>query len=245
MRERPLSDVPRWVVVFFAMGLIIQVAWHGFRPGPRVDAQALPVPASLQALQIASFGDPWVTAKLLVIWLQAFDNQPGISIAFRELDYDRVQGWLTRSLQLDPRAHYPLLAASRLYGGVSYPSKQRQMLEFVYQQFLLDPDRRWRWLAHAAITAKHQLGDIDLALKYAQAITEHASAEHVPGWAKHMSVAVLEDMGELDAAILLIGRLLNSGFITDAHEIRFLGRKLEELNSQALNNRNNDEISTQ
>ena len=124
-----------------------------------------------------------------------------------------------------------MLAASRLYGAVPYDGKQRQMLEFVYEQFLLDPDRRWQWLAHAAIIAKHQLGDIDLALKYAQAITVHATGEAVPGWAKHMTVVVLEDMGELDAAVLLIGRLLKDGLITDPHEVRFLPRKLEELNT--------------
>ena len=180
-----------------------------------------------------SVGDPWILAKMLVIWLQAFDNQPGISIPFRDLDYDRVQGWLTRSLQLDPRGQYPLLAASRLYGSVSFEDKKRQMLDFVHEQFLLDPDRRWQWLAHAAIIAKHQLGDIDLALEYAQDITKHATGETVPGWAKHMSVIVLEDMGELEAAKRLINSLLESGLITDEHEIWFLTRKLAELNEQA------------
>ena len=235
MRERPVSDVPRWVLVLLVVGLLVQGVWHWHRPGPAINAQALPSPPSIEALRIASVGDPWVTAKMLVIWLQAFDNQPGISIPFRDLDYDQVQGWLTRSLELDPKGQYPLLAASRLYGAVPFEDKKRQMLDFVHQQFLLDPNRRWQWLAHAAIMAKHQLGDIDLALEYAEDITRYATADTVPGWGKHMSVVVLEDMGELEAALRLTDKLLKSGLITGPHEIRFLGRKLEELNAQRAN----------
>ena len=52
-----------------------------------------------------------------------------------------------------------------------------------------------------------------------------------------MSVIVLQDMGERDAAILLTGRLLDSGLITDENEIRFLARKLEELNTQVSDTR--------
>jgi hypothetical protein len=168
-----------------------------------------------------------------MLWLQAFDNQPGISIPFRELDYARVEAWLARILDLDPRGQYPLLAASRLYGEVPVPEKQRPMLDFVHDRFLEDPDRRWPWLAHAAIVAKHRLGDLPLALRYARAVTDHATGPGVPAWARDMTILVLEDMGELEAARLLIGGLLDSGRVTDPHEARFLDRKLRELEGEA------------
>ena len=44
-----------------------------------------------------------------------------------------------------------------------------------------------------------------------------------------MTVVVLEDMGELEAARLLVGGLLHGGALRDPHEIRFLERKLAEL----------------
>lgn len=228
-RERSLTCVPLPVKVLLIVALLTQIGWHALRPAPSSKARDLPAVASLESLRIASFGDPWVSAKLLVIWLQAVDNQPGISIRFRDLDYDRVEGWLTRSLELDPRSQYPLLAASHLYGAVSDAPKQRKMFDFVYRQFLIDPNRRWRWLATSAITAKHRLKDVHLALKYARAITEHATGDSVPNWAKHMSVAILHDMGEIEAAALLIYRLLESGVVTDPHEAWFLRQKLEEM----------------
>ncbi len=196
-------------------------------------ARALPPPPSTEALRLASFGDPIVFAKTLMLWLQAHDNQPGVSIPFRALDYARVQSWLERILSLDPKGQYPLLAASRVYGAVSDEKRKRMMLEFVYRHFFEDPDRRWRWLAHAAIVAKHQLDDQNLALKYARAITDKARGEEVPAWARDMSVIVLEDMGEIDDAKFLIGGLIHSGRITDPHELRFLEQKLKELEEKS------------
>jgi hypothetical protein len=227
--ERRIAAVPRAVIGLLAVALLAQVGWHGLRSDLKGVAKALPSPPSSSALRLASVGDPIVFAKTLMLWLQAHDNQPGISIPFRALDYARVQSWLDRILALDPRGQYPLLAASRVYGAVSDEVRKRSMLEFVYLRFLEDPNRRWRWLAHAAVVAKHQLKDQELALKYARAITDHARGDEVPAWARDMSVVVLEDMGELDDAKFLIGGLIHSGRVTDPHEIRFLERKLEEL----------------
>jgi hypothetical protein len=238
VRERRLSAVPGPVRLALIGGLLAQLSWHGLRPAPTAVASALPAPPSLAALRLASLGDAPVAARLLSLWLQAFDYQPGISIPFRNLDYGRVTAWLGRLLELDPRTQYPLLAASRQYAEVQDQARQRQMLEFVYQQFMIDPEHRWPWLAHAAIVAKHRLKDLPLALRYARAVTEKAVGPGVPAWARDMTIVVLEDMGELESARLLVGGLLASGQIKDPHEVRFLNRKLEELARKA------DEIPT-
>jgi len=231
--ERRIRAVPRPVIGLLAVALLAQVVWHGMRADLKAVAQALPKPPSAAALRLAAFGDPLVFAKTLMLWLQSHDNQPGVSIPFRTLDYARVQAWLDRILELDSKGQYPLLAASRVYATVSEEKRKRMMLEFVYQKFLQDPDRRWRWLAHAAIVAKHQLNDPKLALKYARAITDKARGPEVPAWARDMSVIVLEDMGELEDAKFLLGGLIHSGRVTDPHEIRFLERKLEELEEKS------------
>ncbi|HYC44783.1 MAG TPA: hypothetical protein VED01_04785 [Burkholderiales bacterium] len=159
--------------------------------------------------------------------LQAFDNQPGISIPFRALDYEAVLAWLATALRLDPRSQYPLMIASHVYARVPDEAKQRLMLDFVYREFLGDPDRRWRWLAHAAIIAKHRLKDMPLALAYAEAITRNAGAAR--SWARQMRIFILEDMGETEAAAVLLGGLLHSGEVTDPAEIHFLTERLQQL----------------
>lgn len=232
MRERSVARVPRRYLLVLGLAFAGQITWHGMRSDLRAEAESLPRPPPASSLRMLSLGEPEVLAKTLMLWLQAHDNQPGISIPFRALDYGRVRAWLGRILDLDPRGQYPLLAASRVYAAVLDEDRKRLMLDFVYERFFEDPDRRWPWLAHAAIVAKHQLSDLPLALKYARAITEYAHGTGVPDWARHMSVVILEDMGELDAARFLIGGLIHSGRVTDPHEIWFLEQKLAELDAR-------------
>lgn len=228
-RARSIRFVPLPVIVLLAAGLAAQIAWHGSRPPPTATASDLPAPPSIDALRLSALGDPIVLAKLLMLWLQAHDNQPGVSIPFRNLDYARVAAWLDRILSLDPRGQYPLLAASRVYASVEDDERKRFILDFVYRKFFEDPDRRWPWLAHAAIVAKHRFQDLPLALEYAQAVSDYATGPDVPNWARDMPVVILEEMGELEAATVMAGYLLESGRVTAEHEKRFLMEKLEEL----------------
>jgi hypothetical protein len=115
---------------------------------------------------------------------------------------------------------------------VPVESKQRSMLEFIYRQFLLDPNRRWPWLANATVIAKHRLDDLPLALRYAQALQRYATAANVPLWAKQMEAFILEDMNELEAARVVIGGYLQSGSITDPAELRFLEKHLKDLEAR-------------
>src|SRR5258706_302221 len=117
--------------------------------------------------------------------------------------------------------------------GAPDPARVRLMLDFVEREFLRDPDRRWPWLAHAALVAKHRLRDLQLARRYAAEIDRFARSADVPAWARQMEIFILEDMNELDAAKVLIGGLLASGRITDPAEARFLKQRLEELQARS------------
>ena len=226
-RERPVCAVPAIVRVALAAALCVQIAWHAAAPAPQASAAALHRPIDTAWLRVASLGDPVALAGMLVLYLQAFDNQPGVSIPFAALDYDAVLAWLGAALTLDPENQYPLMMAAHLYSRVPDEAKERRMLDFVHREFLKDPDRRWRWLAHAALVAKHRLRDPALALRYAEDITRHAgSALH---WARQMRIFILEDMGERQAAAVLLGGLLESGEVTDPAEMRFLGERLQRL----------------
>jgi hypothetical protein len=225
--ERPLSAVPWSVKLVLLVALATNMAWQSIRDRPVAHAAELARPPDVAWLRAASLGEPIAFAELMTLYLQAFDNQPGISIPFASLDYDVVIAWLDAALTLDPNSQYPLMMAAHLYGQVPDEAKERRMLEFVRVKFLEAPDRRWRWLAHAAIVAKHRLKDVPLALRYASDITAHAPA--AMGWARQMRIFILEDMGERQAATVLLGGLLESGEVTDPAEIHFLTQRLEEL----------------
>jgi hypothetical protein len=225
--ERVIATVPRWVLLLLAIAFCAQVTWQALQPRPSARAEALGAPAAPALLRPLALGEPIALAQLLTLYLQAFDNQPGVSVPFLELDYSQVTAWLGTILELDPVGQYPLLMASQIYAQVPDEAKQRRMCEFVREQFDRDPDRRWRWLAHCAIMVKHRLGDTRLALSYAEAITR--GARLASNWARQMRIFILEDLGELEAATVLLGGLLASGEVTEPKEIHFLTERLKEF----------------
>lgn len=238
-KERPVRDVPLPVIVMLLAALAIQLYWHSQQEPIVAKAEDLPRPMSTRAYVMSSFGEPVAAAKVLNLWLQAFDNQPGISIPLHSLDYDVVTDWLDTILELDPRGHYPMLVAARVYGSVSVEEKKREMMDYIFYKFNENPNKHWRWLAHAVITAKHELRDMQLALKYANALSEKATGENVPYWARDMKIIVLEDMGEVEAAKILVGGLIASGEITDPYELKFLQNKILTLEEKMTKIRQN------
>jgi hypothetical protein len=219
---RPLGSLPGWLWLALAVTLAGQVALRATNRPVGAERSELPPAPKAQGLSHASFGEPAALGRVAMLYLQAFDLGP-------RLDYGRLIGWLRAILALDPGSQYPLFAAARVYAEVPDPARARAMLEFIHEQYLLDPNRRWPWLAHAALLAKHRLHDLPLARRYAADIDRHTTAADVPLWAKQMEIFILEDMNELEAAQTLLGGLLESGKIRDPDEARFLRHKLEEL----------------
>ena len=227
---RRLDAVPIPVLLVCAIALAAQL-WLDGRWGKTVGGgRTLPPAPAAPALALMAAGDRDLAAVAGVLWLQAFDNPPGESIPFAELDYLRLRHWLERLLALRPEADYPLLAAIRVYAEVPEPRRQRQMIDFVRKAFLARPIARWRWQAHAVYVARHRLRDPALALALADELAAGVrGAPEVPAFARQMNVFVRAGLGDVEGARVLLGGLLAAGEIGDPHERRFLMRRLEEL----------------
>ena len=230
--ERSVKAVPVWVLLLLFASLSSQWLLQKNDATYRAVGKELPEPPSTEVVTLASLDAPIFAAQFLMLWLQSFDVQPGISLSFRNLDYARVRAWLQLILDLHPEGQYPLLSASRVYAEVDDPERQRLMLGFVAEQFETDPSRRWPWLAHAVYVAKHRLEDREFALQLAERLAAHQHNVAIPSWATQMNIFVLEDMGEIESAKVLLGGLLDSGQITDPHERWFLSKRLAELEAR-------------
>ena len=227
--ERPLSAVPRWILWLLAAAVAAQVGWHAVHRASVPAASDLPPAPSAAALRLASFGESAAFARLAILWLQAFDSSGDNGIPYQRLDYARLTAWLRAILATDARSGYPLFLAARVYAENSDQGKARRMLDFIFEEFALDPNRRWPALAHAALLAKHRLHDLPLALRYAEAIQRLTTDPTVPSWARQMEIFILEDMDELEAAKIMLGGLLASGRLQDPDERRFLQNRLEQI----------------
>jgi hypothetical protein len=226
---RDISYVPKSIWFALLLSLILQCIWHYSFINLEVKRHKLTAPPQSSLIRLASLDDSVTAAKSIMLWLQAFDNQPGVSIPLKDLDYDRVIEWMDLILQLDDRIKYPLLSAIRFYAEVNEPEKQRKMIQYISDKFIERPNERWPFMAHAVYIAKHRIKDVQLALKCAQILRQYAKGDNVPYWAKQMEIFVLEDMGELESAMVIIGGLLDSGELTDARQREFLGQRLKEI----------------
>ena len=92
--ERVIATVPRWVLLLLAIAFCAQVTWQALQPPPSARAEALGAPMEPAILRALALGESIALAQLLTLNLQAFDNQPGVSVPFLELDYARVTAWL-------------------------------------------------------------------------------------------------------------------------------------------------------
>jgi len=244
IKARPISQLPWWIRVGLLMTFLAQLLWHVYSPALNAKAQPLPAPMSVDAYRLLSLNEAVPTARYLNLWLQSFDNQAGISLSFNQLDYNMIARWLDTILALDVRGQYPMLVAAHIYGSIHNEQKKRFMMNYVFEKFKQHPNRYWRWLAHAVIVAKHELHDTQLALLYADALASKAKGENVPYWAKDLKIIVLEDMGELQAAKVLVGGLMESGDISDPYELKFLLQKIEVLEQKLMKAQQGVESST-
>ena len=222
MGTRPLADVPRPVWALFAVALAAQLAWRA-PAGTPDDAPMRPV--SVPLLRLASLGEPVALAKALMLYVQGAEGQR----SFQQLDYNVLAGWLDAAVDLDARGQYPLMLASEVYAATSDRARSRRMLDFVHARFADDPDRRWPWLAHAALAAKHRLHDLPLARRYAHDIRTRTTPGHIPPWAQQLEVFVLDEMNETESERVLIGAMIASGQVTDPRELAFLAKRLAQL----------------
>ena len=88
-RHREPGQVPFAVIIALALAGLAQMVFAAARPAPAARASELDYPPGATTLRVASVGEPIGASQGLTLSLQAYDNQPGISIPFLDLDYDR------------------------------------------------------------------------------------------------------------------------------------------------------------
>lgn len=174
--------------------------------------------------------DLW--SYLLMLKVQLHDNQRGQHESYKNLDYKILSQWLLTLSQLNRHSDYPAFLAARVYSQVQDPVRIRTVIDVIEQLFAQNPALHWRRMTEACLLAKHQLKDLDLALKLAAKVAELPRSIDMPYWARDMKIILLDELNELESAQILISSLLQSGSISDNDEIRFLQSRLLRIQQQ-------------
>lgn len=220
------SKAVAWLILITVFICIL--LWRHTSDARFQSVEALPEPPSLISQPFYQASDQAFVYRVLLLWLQQFDVQSGQYVSFRQLDYQKLVGWLEYLQSIAPESQYPMLLATRIYTRVADDARKRIMLNYIFEAFERNPPKNWRWLTEATITAQHGIKDLPLALKYANALATSTEAT-IPRWARDMKLTILEDMGEFEQVKLLVGGLLANKQITDENELRFLNALLERL----------------
>ena len=225
--ERPIMQLPAPLLWGFAVILFCQLLFHNASQ-QRHEAGYQPLASPLQASTYRgiSMGSDQLMGYLLAIRLQLHDNQMGQHFSYSRIDYHRLVDWLQQISDINPRSEYPMLLATRVYSLTRDNERLRLILGFIERTFDHDPQLHWRRLAEASLLARHQLGDLKLALRMAEKLALQPVSVSMPDWARDIRFLLLSEMNEFESAIAIIQALLQSGAVSDPDEKRFLEGKL-------------------
>ena len=225
--ERLLSQIPRPLIAGFVFLFCLQIFDHQLSTRQvRLDYRALSTPFTANIYSGISMGSAQLMSYLLAIRLQLHDNQLGKHIRYDHIDYVRLVNWLDQIYQLNRRSEYTMMLASRVYSQTQDKKRLKIILDYVENTFLQNPQLHWRRLAESTVIAKHQLGDLKLALQMAEKLANQPDSVIMPRWARDIRFLLLADLNEYESALSIISGLLNSGEISDRDEKRFLQEKL-------------------
>jgi len=231
--ERPLLQLPRPLLIAFAILLLCQLAYH-HRAQRQIEAvyQGLTRPLSVASYRGIAMGSEQLLGYLLALRLQLHDNQAGRHFRYSLIDYGILIDWLDRITEISQGTEYPMLLASRVYSSTGDKDRLRQVLGFIERRFDDDPQKHWRRLAEACLLAKHKLGDLELALRFAERLARQPASVKMPRWARDFRFLLLADLNELEAAIAIIQAMLETDAIDDPDEQRFLREKLSKFQQE-------------
>ena len=225
--ERPVFQLPGYILIGLMLAMGVQVFLHQQYLSQKSNSyESLSVPFSASVYKGLSMGSDKLFSYLLVIRLQLHDNQAGRHIRYREIDYSLLVNWLDQIYQLNPESEYPMVLASGVYSQTHDKKSLRILLKYIDEKFTDNPQLHWRRQAESTVVAKHQLGDLNLALRMAEKLSKQPMSIDMPRWARDMHFLLLGDMNEFESAIVIIRNLLEGNAITDNDEKRFLKEKL-------------------
>jgi hypothetical protein len=234
--ERPVLSLPGPLMLAFVLLLAAQILTHHYNNSVDVetDYQQLASPLSASFYRGASLGSEQLMGYLLAIRLQLHDNQVGRHVRYDRIDYFRLVEWLATINQLDQNSEYPMLLASRVYSQTGDHQRLRTILEFVENSFDDNPQLHWRRVAESSVIAKHQLEDLDLALRFAEKLALQPESVVMPPWARDMRFLLLAELNQLELAIMIVKALLQTDVVKDPDEKSFLLEKLSDFQQKLL-----------
>lgn len=165
-----------------------------------------PVPSMLSATS-PTLGDTQFASRVISIMIQNLGNTGGRITPIKNYDFEKLGEWFMLHHSLDSHSDIVPYMAAHYFSASQDPTKIRPVIDYLRVAGNSAEGEKWRWLAQAAYLSRFKLKDLDLALEIAQELSVLPN-DNVPEWARHLTVNVLNQRGEKEAALQLMLSLL-------------------------------------
>ncbi len=167
----------------------------------------LTIPPPRQVASVLALGDDQFFFRHGVLEITHAGVADGDTIYLRDFDYDVLVAWLFLLDELDPRSGVVPFLAAYWYGRTPVVADAALIVDYLEARALADPETGWRWLVEAVYLARYRLDDPDRALELAQ-LAADGKIENAPFYVQHLPAFIQLDLGERDAALVLLRALL-------------------------------------
>lgn len=194
-----LKNVPRQYFIALALAAAAQMLFwaqartitpHGF---------STDVAPSSSMARVMGLGDAQFYYRVAGLGLQNMGDRAGQLAPLTQFDYGRLAGWFTLLSRLDPQSNYVPSLAAYYYGLSRDPDQVRQVIGYLRQIGVKNPQRHWRFLAYGVYLARYRVRDSQLGLELAHQLAA-LPVDDMPIWTRQLPAFVLADAGELEAA---------------------------------------------
>ena len=151
-----LRHVPRFYILALLAGLAGQLLFWSQAHDLRIPWSGVSLAPTPAAARITGLGDTQFYYRAAGLGLQNMGDWAGELTPLVAYDYGRLAGWFTLLSQMDPKSQYVPSFAAYYFGQSRDPDQVRQIIGYLQQLAVENPQQHWRWLAYGAYLARYQ-----------------------------------------------------------------------------------------
>lgn len=194
-----MRGLPRNALIAVLVAFALQAAFWSQTRSLRAGWEGVPPAPSTEVARALALGDGQFLYRAVTFSLQNMGDEGGRVTPLKDYDYQRLGRWFALLDRLDRKSSYLPVLAGYYFSQTPKTDDVRVVVGYLASIAARDPERNWRWLAHAVYLARHRVDDMKLALDLAFRL----AALDVPGlpiWTKQMPAFVLAEVGDKEAA---------------------------------------------
>ncbi len=215
------STIPRGALAAVLITLSLQAAFWWQTRHIQSGWEGVPPVPSYRVAKALALGDGEFLYRVATFVLQNMGDEGNRVTPLKDYDYQRLGQWFSLLDRFNPKSEFLPVLVGYYFSQSQNPDDVRIVISFLAHIAIRDPERNWRWMAHAIYLARHRVKDMNLALTLAYRMAAMRGAG-IPIWAQRMPAFVLAEVGEKEAARDLMEAIMESEMDLDPDERDFM-----------------------